>query len=102
VATWNDIRQFPGEPSGNWHDSRIVNALAFTPDGRTLISAEENGAIVLHDVSNASVRATLRGHLSGVRAVCVSSDGRRLVSASLDLTALIWDLSEALERGKAH
>ena len=69
-----------------------VNALAFTPDGRTLISGEENGSIVLYDASNAAVRATLRGHLNSVRAVCVSTNGRRLVSASTDLTALVWDL----------
>ena len=102
VATWKDIRQFPGEPGGNPNDSRMVNALAFTPSGRTLISGEENGSIVLYDVSNASVRATLRGHQSGARALGVSSDGRRLVSASMDLTGLIWDLPAALERGIAH
>ena len=102
VATWKDIRQFPGEPTANRQDRRAVNALAFTPDGRTLISGEQNGSIVLYDVSNASVRATLRGHESGVRALGVSSDGRRLVSASMDLTGLIWDLPRAIERGIAH
>ena len=80
----------------------LSDALAFTPDGRTLISGEGNGSIVLFDVSTASVRATLRGHQSSVRALGVSSDGRRLVSAGMDLTGLIWDLSGAIERGKAH
>jgi WD40 repeat protein len=74
-----------------------VNALAFTPDGRTLISGEEDGSIILYDATNAAVRTTLRGHRSSVRSVRVSADGRRLVSASTDLTALVWDLGRILE-----
>ncbi|HKI38872.1 MAG TPA: M56 family metallopeptidase, partial [Mycobacterium sp.] len=97
VSTGTDLRQFPGEPTEKWRDARDVNALAFTPDGRTLISGEENGSIVLYDESNAAVRATLRGHLNRVRAVCVSTNGRLLVSASNDLTALVWDLARAIE-----
>jgi WD40 repeat protein len=97
VATGTDLRQFPGEVTDRSGGFRNVNALAFTPDGRTLISGEEDGSIVFYDASSAAVRATLRGHLSGVRAVHVSADGRRLVSASTDLTALVWDLAGVLE-----
>jgi WD40 repeat protein/beta-lactamase regulating signal transducer with metallopeptidase domain len=103
VATGTDLRQFPGEAAEKWVGRmREVNAVAFTPDGRTLISGEESGSIVLYDASNSRVRATLRGHLNGVRAVCVSPDGRRFVSASADLTALVWDLSQALESRKSN
>ncbi len=52
---------------------------------------------MIYDVSNAAVRATLRGHKNAVRAVCASTNGKRLVSASLDLTALVWDLAEVIE-----
>ena len=97
IATGKDLRQFPGEPAEKRGDLRIVNALAFTADGRTLISGEENGSIVIYDVSNAAVRATLRGHKNAVRAVCVSTNGKRLVSASTDLTALVWDLAGVIE-----
>ena len=69
MATGTDLRQFPGEPDEKWGDGRGVNALAFTPDGRTLITGEENGTIVLYDAATAAVRATLRGHLNSVRAV---------------------------------
>ncbi len=98
LATGADLRQFPGEPAAKWGEARSVNALAFTADGRTLISGEENGSIVLYNASNAAVRATLRGHLNSVRAVCVSKNGQRLLSASTDLTALVWDLAGTLER----
>jgi cytochrome c len=39
------------------------------------------------------VQAQLRGHGGPVRALAVSSDGERLVSASFDTTAIIWFLS---------
>ena len=96
VATGTDLRQFPGEPAEKWGNRRSVNALAFTPDGRTLITGEDNGMVVLYDTVTAAVRATLRGHLNGVSAVSVSSDGRKLGSASMDLTALVWDLNRVL------
>jgi WD40 repeat protein len=96
VATGADLRQFPGEPGDTGSDHRGVNALVFTPDGKALVSGEESGSIVVYDASNAKVRATLRGHLRSVRALSVSRDGRRLVSASTDLTALVWDLASAL------
>lgn len=37
--------------------------------------------------------AQLRGHGGPVRALAVSSDGKRLVSASFDTTAIIWSLA---------
>ncbi len=92
VATGADLLQFPAEPTSTKGD-RHVNSLAFTPDGRALISGEMDGSIVIYDAATADVRATLRGHQNEVRAVSVSADGRRLVSASTDLTGLVWDLA---------
>ena len=69
VATGTDLRQFPGDPADKVSQDRSVNALAFTRDGRTLISGEENGSIVLYDTSSAAIRTTLKGHLNSVRAV---------------------------------
>ena len=49
------IRQFPGEAAERGRQGS-VNAVAFTPDGRTLISGEESSSIVLYDASNSRVR----------------------------------------------
>jgi hypothetical protein len=36
----------------------------------------------------------LEGHLAGVNAIAFTPDGRSVVSASADATALVWDLSD--------
>ena len=40
---------------------------------------------------------TLSGHTGAVKAVAVTADGRRAVSASVDGTLKVWDLGERCE-----
>ena len=68
----------------------------FSPDGSLLITAEENGTVLVYEVATGSQLAELRGHTGPVRSVSVSRDGKRLVSVSMDLTGLVWDLRAIL------
>ena len=62
---------------------RIVAQPAAYLDIKWLISQEST-----------SLRRTLAGHLSTVRFVTVSPDGRRAVSVSRDAAAIVWDLEK--------
>jgi WD40 repeat protein len=69
----------------------VVSAVAFSPDGRRLASASDDGTVRLWDPATGATLATLAGHTRRVFAVAFSPDGRRLASASDDGTVRLWD-----------
>ena len=74
------------------HDA-FVDAVAFSPDGRTLASAGDDHRAVLWDLAARRVRLRLLGHTSEVRYVAFSPDGRLVATAGQDMTARLWDVA---------
>ncbi len=71
---------------GAWMAS--VGGLAFT--GRTP-QDDDNYAIVVWDLNNATLSDVLRGHTDNVTAMLFTPDNQRLISASADGTIRVWD-----------
>jgi hypothetical protein len=67
-----------------------VNALAFTPDGRTLASAGNDRSIRLSDPETEYELLSLRGHAHKINALTFTCDGRTLASASHDGIVRLW------------
>jgi WD40 repeat protein len=77
VAT-GDTRRARAGPGGGplW--------LAFSPDGKSVASANDDGAVTLWDVVSATPRETLRGHSHAVEQLVFSADGNALYTVSFD------------------
>jgi WD40 repeat protein len=101
-------RRAPAEMEGG-----APEAVALSPDGRAVAVAEPAAkAITLWSVLTGKQVRLLEGHRGEVTSLAFTADGRLLVSASEDGTALVWEVSglaraslpEAakLERGQAE
>lgn len=67
--------------------------MAFTPDGKTLVTSGEDGKTLLWDVGSHTVRDTFAGHSGPVHAQAISADGATLYTGSFDTNVLGWDLA---------
>ena len=68
-----------------------VWSVAFSPDGSWLVSTHGDGSILIWDVVNRELNASLREHSGAVRAVAVAADGKRVATASEDHSVILWD-----------
>jgi WD40 repeat protein len=76
---------------------RDVFAVAFSPDGKLLVSASEDRTAVVWDVATGQSLATLRGHRAVLKRLAFSPDGGRLATGGEDGLVVIWDVSRFQE-----
>jgi WD40 repeat protein/serine/threonine protein kinase len=66
-------------------------AVAFSPDGRYLITGKANGAMQVWEATTGREVGTLGTHDREIRGVIVSPDGKHLASASSEGIVKLWD-----------
>jgi WD40 repeat protein len=76
---------------GRFEYDAIVWGLAFSPDGRWLVSTHGDGAILVWDMVERARAASFNGHSDAVRAVAFSPDGQRFASAGEDRSVVVWN-----------
>ncbi|MFE1171332.1 hypothetical protein [Streptomyces sp. NPDC058773] len=70
----------------------FVNAVAHSPDGRTIATGSQDRTIKLWDARTHQLRGTLTGHTLGVSSLAFSRDSHTLASGGDDRIVRLWNL----------
>jgi WD40 repeat protein len=98
IGDWNDTIQV-----GNWNvntdrwttlysyrTSDAVNSVAWSPNGRYLVSGNQDDTAEVWDTMKGTLLYTYDGHSGGINSVAWSPDGQEIASGSNDHTVRIW------------
>jgi WD40 repeat protein len=92
---WNisaqDVAVFP-----QLGHASLVRSVAFSPDGRQIISVSSE-AIILWDTATGREIRTFSGHSGEVRSGAFNPDGRQIISGSRNGTIILWDTATGRE-----
>ncbi|MFC1761687.1 LamG-like jellyroll fold domain-containing protein, partial [Planctomycetota bacterium] len=91
AATGKEIRTLEGRHGG------FIVSLAFTPDGKRVISGSMDKLIKVWDAHSGEELMTLAGHETAIVSLDLSPDGKRIVSRDYGGTIKVWDADDGEE-----
>ena len=71
-----------------------ITAVAFSPDGKTLLTADRNGGAFLWEADTGREVAGLRGHAGEITSACWRADSQIVATSGADGTVRLWGPEE--------
>jgi WD40 repeat protein len=101
VETGKELRTLGDPPAAAGNANVLIRfagvnvgqALAFTPDGKTLAEGLPSNTIRLWDVATGKEVPPVSGHQGGVNSTSVSPDGKTLTTIGMDNSVRQWELA---------
>ncbi len=84
------VRTFEGHTDQVW-------SVAFTPDGKRLLTGSKDKSMRLWDVDSGKELKRFDGHTNTVKSIAVSWDGQHVLTGGWDKTVRLWDLQNGKE-----
>ena len=95
---WSKLRTtVTVDRTGSSYDPETVRAVAFSPDGRFVLTGSEDRTARLWETGTGKELRRFEGHSDMVTSVALSADGRFVFTASRDMTARLWESSTGRE-----
>jgi RNA polymerase sigma factor (sigma-70 family) len=85
LRSGNEIRKFVGH-------TKAISGIAFSPDGRSLVTGSSDQTLRLWEIATAKERHRLGAYASAPMSPIFSPDGTLLAASSNDGPILVWDI----------
>jgi WD40 repeat protein len=90
-----------GKDRHGWASRGAVLGVAWSPDGKRIATAGQDGTVGLWDAGNAKRLHTVVGHHGGIGTVVFSPDGKLLVSCGANKEpAVLWDVASGEKKAE--
>jgi WD40 repeat protein len=73
-----------------WHQRGFIDAVAVSPDGKTLLTGSDDGRILTYDVRTKKAVEELKGFPGPIGTLRFSPDGKKLVVKATNIHVLDW------------
>src|SRR5262249_42559591 len=87
-----------GQETAEIREPASVRAVAYSPDGSTVATGEQDGTVRIRDAATGKLRVTGPGEGDPVHSVACTRDGKALLSASPDGAVKLRDVATGQER----